>query len=133
MRVDLAPGLRKLALFPDHAFPHTNPYKTMADKYYTVAAKSELETTPWLHVELGGEEILLCRDGEAYFAVSYFCSHEAFTLEGGSIENNCITCPYHGAEFNLRTGEALSAPAFEAIKTWSVRVDDETIAIGIAE
>ena len=105
----------------------------MAEKFYVVAAISELETTPQLHVELNGEEILLCRDGEDYFAVSYLCSHEAFTLEGGSISNACITCPYHGAEFSLSTGEALAAPAFEPIKVYPIKVADGTIAIAIED
>ena len=103
----------------------------MTETYHVVAARSELDDAPWLHVNLEGEEILLCRDGDEYFAVSYYCSHEAFTLEGGSIANRCITCPYHGAEFSLQTGEALSAPAFEPIKTWPVKVDETVISIGI--
>lgn len=105
----------------------------MSETYYVVAAISELEQTSQMHVELNGEEILLCKEGDDYFAVSYYCSHEAFTLEGGTITNACITCPYHGAEFNLKTGEAMSAPAFESIKTYPVRLEDNTIAIGISE
>ena len=103
----------------------------MTENFHVVAARIELDDTPWLHVNLEGEEILLCRDGDEYFAVSYYCSHEAFTLEGGTINNNCITCPYHGAEFNLRTGEALSAPAFEPIRTYPVRFDDTVISIAL--
>lgn len=105
----------------------------MTEKYYVVAARTELEATPQMHVELGGEEILLCRDGEEIFAVSYLCSHEAFTLEGGTITKGCITCPYHGAEFDLRTGAVLAAPAYEPIKTYPVRLEGDTIAIGVME
>jgi 3-phenylpropionate/trans-cinnamate dioxygenase ferredoxin subunit len=105
----------------------------MSEKYYVVAAKSELTDTPQLHVELNGEEILLCRDGDQYYAVAYFCSHQEFALEGGSIHQGCITCPYHGAEFNLETGEALTAPAFESIRTYPVKLEEETISIGIPE
>ena len=50
-------------------------------KYYAVAATSELNETGQMRVELNGEEILLCRDGNDYFAVSYYCSHETFTLD----------------------------------------------------
>ena len=100
-------------------------------KYYVVAAKSELELNPQLRVELAGEEILLCRDGDKYFAVSYHCSHEEFSLEGGDISNGCITCPYHGAEFDLRSGEVLAAPAFEPIKTFPIKVEQDTISVGV--
>lgn len=102
-------------------------------KYHVVAAVDELSITPQMHVQIDDREILLCRDGDEYFAVGYYCSHAEFTLEGGSIQNRCITCPYHGAEFDLRTGDALSAPAFEPIATYPVRLEENAIAIGIED
>lgn len=102
-------------------------------KYYVVASKAELKDNPQMHVDLNGTEILLCRDGEQYFAVAYFCSHAELTLEGGSIHNGCITCPYHGAEFDLTSGAVLAPPAWEPIATYPVRVeDDDTVSIGLA-
>jgi len=83
-----------------------------------------------LHVDIDGEEILLCRHKDNDHAIAYYCSHEEFTLEGGSIRNNCITCPYHGAEFSIIDGAVLAAPAFEPIRIYPLKVtDDETIAI----
>lgn len=105
----------------------------MPEKYYTVVAKSELEATDQMHIDVNGEEILLCRENDDYFAVAYYCSHEEFTLEGGMIKDGCITCPYHGAEFDLKTGEVLAPPAYEKIKTYPIRIDTDTISIGIIE
>ena len=105
----------------------------MSARYHVVAAVSELETSQQLHVELNGKEILLCRDGDDYYAVSYYCSHAEFPLEGGDIHHGCITCPYHGAEFDLNTGEALAAPAFEPIETYLLRIEDGLIALGLIE
>jgi len=105
----------------------------MTLRYYVVAACAELDDTNQMHIDLNGEEILLCRDGENYFAVSYYCSHEQLTLEGGTIAAGCITCPYHGAEFRLSDGEVTAPPAFEPIKTYPLKVEDDTIAIGISE
>ena len=102
-------------------------------KYYAVASISELDETGQLHIELNGEEILLCRDGNDYFAISYYCSHESFTLEGGSITNRCITCPYHGAEFSLETGEALAPPAWQDLRTYSTAIEKNIISIGFAD
>lgn len=100
--------------------------------YQVVASTTEFVETDQLHVNLDGEDILICRHNDQYYAVSYYCSHEEFTLEGGTIANHCITCPYHGAEFDLRTGEALTAPAWETIKTWDVRVEDDLVSISPA-
>lgn len=105
----------------------------MTLKYYVVAACTELDATNQMHIDLNGEEILLCREDENYFAVSYYCSHENLTLEGGTIAAGCITCPYHGAEFRLSDGEVIAPPAFEPVKTYPVKVEDDTIAIGISE
>ena len=65
--------------------------------------------------------------------MSYFCSHDQFTLEGGTISNSCITCPYHGAEFSLKTGEVLAPPAFEPIRCYPTRVENDVISVGIEE
>ncbi len=102
-------------------------------KYHVVAAISELEDSSQMHVNIDGEDILLVKDHETIYAVSYFCSHAEFTLEGGFITNGCITCPYHGAEFDLSDGSVLAPPAFEPLKTYPVRIEEDTIAIGMIE
>ena len=105
----------------------------MTLKYYVVAACAELEATPQIHINLNGEEILLCREDEDYYAVSYYCSHEKLTLEGGNITAGCITCPYHGAEFRLSDGSVMAPPALKPIKTFSTKVENGTIAVGLNE
>ena len=99
------------------------------NKYHVVAATSELEEGGQMYVELNGTEILLCRHGEEYFAISYYCSHEEFALEGGMLHDGCITCPYHGAEFSLVDGAVLAPPAYEPINTYKIKIENNTIAI----
>ena len=101
-------------------------------EFQVVAATSELEATGQLHVQLEEAEILLVKDGETYHAISYYCSHEALTLEGGMIHDGCIICPYHGAEFCLKDGSVQAPPAWEDLKTYPVRVTDNTIAIAVS-
>lgn len=101
----------------------------MSGQYHVVAATSELEEDGQMHVELNGEEILLCKHQGQFYAIAYHCSHEAFTLEGGLLQDGCITCPYHGAEFSLHDGSVQAPPAFEPIKTYAIRIVDDTISI----
>ncbi|MDG1205833.1 MAG: Rieske 2Fe-2S domain-containing protein [Pseudomonadales bacterium] len=101
----------------------------MSDTYHVVAALSEMSEGHQMYIELDGEEILLCQHEGEYFAINYFCSHAEFGLEGGSIRDGCITCPYHGAEFCLKDGSVQAPPAFEGIKTYPLKIVDETIAI----
>ncbi len=100
-----------------------------AQGFLAVATVPELPEGHQRHVQVEDQEILLCRYQGRYYAVAYYCSHEAFPLEGGEMENGCIVCPYHGAEFNLRDGVALAPPAFEGIKTYPVRVEDGIIYV----
>ncbi len=103
----------------------------MTDKYYVVAATSELEENGQMYVQLDSEEILLCRHEGKFYAVAYYCSHAEFALEGGTLANGCITCPYHGAEFSIVDGSVLAAPAFEPIKCYPVKVENDTVSIAV--
>jgi len=82
-----------------------------------------------IKIDVDDVEIIVCRDGDAIFAFEDMCSHEAFPLEEGDIENGQITCPLHGAEFCLKTGEALTAPAFSPITVFPVRVENGFIQV----
>ncbi len=84
-----------------------------------------------MFVDLEGEEILLVQHDDEYYAIAYLCSHAEFGLEGGQLNDGCITCPYHGAEFSLKDGSVQSPPAFEPIKSYPLKVEDDTIAIAI--
>ena len=67
-------------------------------------------------------------DGE-YFAIEDVCTHDYATLAGGKIDGDQIICPRHGARFNIKTGEALTAPAYEPIPTFTVRVEDGMVQV----
>ena len=73
-----------------------------------------------LKIEIDGEEILLVKDGETVYAISNICSHQ---------EKELWVCPHHGARFDLRTGEPLSMPAVEGIKTYKVKIVDKDVFV----
>jgi len=67
-------------------------------------------------------------DGE-YYAIEDVCTHDYSPLEGGDIEGDEIICPRHGARFNIKSGEALTAPAYEPLSTFPVRVKDDVVQV----
>jgi NADPH-dependent 2,4-dienoyl-CoA reductase/sulfur reductase-like enzyme/nitrite reductase/ring-hydroxylating ferredoxin subunit len=69
-----------------------------------------------------GEEAILLRSGENYYAVGAACTHYHGPLAKGLVVENTIRCPLHHACFSLRTGEALRAPALDPIACWRVEV-----------
>ncbi|HQT27571.1 MAG TPA: nitrite reductase (NAD(P)H) small subunit, partial [Burkholderiales bacterium] len=50
-------------------------------------------------------------------------------LVGGCVEGDEVVCPRHGAHFSIRTGEALSAPAYEPISIFPVRIEDGIVQV----
>ena len=67
-----------------------------------------------------GEDIVLARRGEEFFAIAAHCTHYGGPLAEGFVIGETLRCPWHHACFSLRTGEALRAPALDPISCWRV-------------
>lgn len=81
-------------------------------------------TLPFEHPSLK-RPLLLCRvDGEIY-CIEDNCSHRVFPLRDGDLEGFQLRCPLHGATFDVRTGEATGFPAYRAIKTFPLHIDED--------
>jgi len=76
-----------------------------------------------------GEEAILVRRGNDYFAVGAACTHYHGPLAKGLTVGNTIRCPLHHACFSLRTGEALAAPALDPIACWRVEVMHDKVFV----
>ena len=92
-------------------------------------AFSQLQDGKPLKVSLGAKDVCVARIGEEVFAVADICTHSEASLSEGDISNYKIECWLHGAEFDLRTGEAITPPAVEKLETFEVRRDGDTVTI----
>jgi 3-phenylpropionate/trans-cinnamate dioxygenase ferredoxin subunit len=82
-------------------------------------------------LEKSGKYICVARVGLEVFAVADTCSHSEASLSEGETNGFKIECWLHGAEFDLRTGEALTLPANIALETYSVKIDGNSVTVEI--
>ena len=82
-----------------------------------------------VRIEKEGKTICVARVGQEVFAIADTCTHSDASLSEGDVTGFKIECWLHGAEFDLRTGEALTPPAVAPIKTYSVSVDGDSVTV----
>jgi 3-phenylpropionate/trans-cinnamate dioxygenase ferredoxin subunit len=82
-----------------------------------------------IRIEKNGEPLCIARIGDEIFAIGDTCTHADASLAEGDISDFKIECWLHGAEFDLRTGEALTPPAVAPVKSYSVTVDGDSVTV----
>lgn len=81
--------------------------------------------------DVEGARIALFNVGGTIYAIEDTCTHAGASLAEGQVEGTRVTCPWHGAEFDLTSGSALTPPAFEGVRTFKVVVEGPDIKIEV--
>jgi 3-phenylpropionate/trans-cinnamate dioxygenase ferredoxin subunit len=100
-------------------------------EFIEVASQDELEDGERLFIEVDEIQIVLFKIAGEYFAIGDVCSHDDGPLGDGTVEEFNVTCPRHGAKFDIRNGKALSLPAIVDIPAYPIRIVDNRIEIGL--
>ncbi|TSA48114.1 MAG: non-heme iron oxygenase ferredoxin subunit [Actinomycetales bacterium] len=82
-------------------------------------------------LEKAGKTICVTRVGDEVFAIDDTCTHSEASLSEGDVTDFKIECWLHGAEFDLRTGEAITLPANIALETYPVRIEANSVTVEI--
>ena len=80
-------------------------------------------------IEVDGTPVCVVKVGDDVFAVADTCTHSEASLSEGEVTGNKIECWLHGAEFDLKTGKALTPPATESLKTFNVKRNGNQLTI----
>ncbi len=84
-------------------------------------------------VEAEGRRIALFNSGGGYFAIDDACTHRGGPLSEGEVEGTVVTCPSHGATYDITTGNVLGPPAPEGVVSYRVQVDGNDIKVELPE
>jgi 3-phenylpropionate/trans-cinnamate dioxygenase ferredoxin subunit len=104
---------------------------TMAE-WVRAAAKADVAEGKALGVKLKGKEIAIYHlPGGDFRATDNICTHEYALLSEGWLENGCIECPLHAAQFDVRTGKALSTPADEDLQVYKVKAEGDDLMVEV--
>jgi nitrite reductase/ring-hydroxylating ferredoxin subunit len=103
----------------------------MAD-FQRVASANEIPPGEMKIVEVNGEEVVVANvDGE-FVCFNNACTHRQGPLgEGLLLDGGIVECPFHGGQFNARTGAVVQGPPTEPVATYPVQVNGDEISVAV--
>ena len=99
--------------------------------FVKVARTDEIAPGQGKMVEVSGKKIALFNVEGSFHAIDDTCTHRGGSLSEGILEGEQVTCPWHGAVFDVRTGEVLSPPAPKGVSRYDVRVEGDDVEVEI--
>ena len=95
------------------------------DDWTPVLPEAQLPSGPKpKRVDVDGVGVVLCRDGEEVSAFAGYCPHLAAPMEDGWVDRGRVVCPWHGSQFDVRTGEVVRGPAASPLPCYQARIRD---------
>jgi 3-phenylpropionate/trans-cinnamate dioxygenase ferredoxin subunit len=101
-------------------------------EWHDIGPAADIAEGHYQSVEVDDIPLLIFHLDGNFYALEDRCTHDDAELDGGTVENGCIKCPRHGACFDIKTGDALSAPAYEPTDSFECQVVDGMIQVNLA-
>ena len=98
-------------------------------KTVKVAQTSELSPGTGKVVEADGRSIALFNVEGAFHALDNTCTHRGGPLGEGKLNGESVTCPWHGANFNVKTGAVTKPPAGAGVRSFPVKVEGNDVLV----
>lgn len=108
----------------DHRYAGSGTFKmrTLPNWNRPVCHQSELGDGQMLLACIGAERVVVGRCSEGLFAYSDHCTHKGGPLSDGALVDCTVQCPWHGSQFDVRTGRVVAGPAQEKITTYDLEI-----------
>lgn len=103
-------------------------YLNTDEKTVRISTTDELKVNQMKLIHLNGKRIVLAKGSDNnYAAFDDRCSHRGASLAAGSLICNTVQCPWHGSQFDIRSGSVIAGPAGEAIRVYKIRVEGNPV------
>ena len=97
--------------------------------FVKVAKSDEIAPGQGRMVELNGKKIAIFNVEGAFYAIDDTCTHRGGPLSQGALSGTTVTCPWHGAQYDLKTGGVLTTPAHQGVASYKVAVEGDDVSI----
>jgi nitrite reductase/ring-hydroxylating ferredoxin subunit len=99
--------------------------------FQRVASRKDLDPGKGMAVQVGQERVALFNVDGAFYAIGDTCTHRGGPLSDGTLDGTLVTCPWHGAEFDVCTGKNMGPPAPREVPCYKVRVQGDDVEIEV--
>lgn len=99
--------------------------------FVKVAKTDEVAPGQGKMIEVSGTKIALFNVQGSFYAIDDTCTHRGGPLSEGVLDGKQVTCPWHGAIYDVTTGEVLGLPAPKGVARYNVRVEGENVEVEI--
>ncbi len=103
------------------------------NNWIDVASTNEIKENDCKVIEHKHTPIAIFNLDQQFYAIQDNCPHQHMPLADGEVVDCTITCPFHGAKFDIKTGEVLSPPACENLITYATRVKDGKVQVQVCD
>ncbi len=94
----------------------------MAEGFVKVGHLNDFPDGSMKKVQAGGEDMLIANVGGSLYAITSTCTHRGGPLHEGQIDGTVVICPWHGGQFDLKTGKVVSPPPMRDETSFEVKV-----------
>jgi nitrite reductase/ring-hydroxylating ferredoxin subunit len=97
-----------------------------------VGKKSDIPLGKMIKTSVDGKEILIVNSDGNYYAIDDTCTHSGASLSEGKLQDSTVTCGWHGAEFDCKSGKLAKFPAkIRDLKSYKVVLESDTVSVEV--
>lgn len=103
----------------------------MVGEFVSVTKTEDLGGEQLAAFDVKGNRIAIANVAGTFYAFDDTCTHLQCSLADGELEGTVVTCPCHGSQFDVTTGDVLEGPAKEPVRSYGVRVDGDAVEVEV--